>query len=1038
LQEKAKNQVLQPEEKANTDAIIQVAEQEIKNLRAQQTEAINIRSMKVADHNVIRQYDNTIQFDTLDDSTLGFNVPDESYNTELMSFARQILAPARYEKLKANVRGYHQTVDPKQINKSKIAVDSITNTKTLAHEIGHATDYILNNNTFPNTLTERFAGNSFTNQQLIEEAKKASALVRPIDKWTPYRLKAEELMADVHALYLMDNAKLKDIAPNLYGLVADKFNRSSLNTLINDTIKSVTYNKPSEKAQAIHAQATIEYKDPLAKDAMNLVGSMVVRSMRRKSAAIADALFKTREWTKNYNETELENVGALVEGINNIRTGETPVRTDKLAKLEKIYRYEIEKVREQINVMMTGVGDSQYIKFIENYLPHFYVFDKKKFATFSHRHFNKKIKSALPRTMPTLKDAVDAGLVPLTQNVAKLYQKYVEVNVNAAYNAELVKNIYHESARLEIPFLTKTQTHSGQIKIDHPAFQTIFATKNDKGETMLWRQGAWIDKDAYRPLRQILEKPFDNVVLKTLLKTTALMKHTSLTLSFFHYANITESAQAVLSSLRNPLGGIITKFNGKPMFSYKAGQALMNEPAVVKDALLHGWQGDPFADAMTGTVKNMYEQLEAKLSKVPVAKKLARTIRKGNEMLQNTLWNKYVTPLTLYSYWKLTNNVIAKAPATMTAEQLSDAKQTIAEYLSDAFGGQEWSKKYWATPKTRQIMQLLVMAPDYTMSNFNIALKRPFEAIQNKYKGYYSKTYRESHPDFVMAEKMKTKLWAGYWVHMLLTVYGFMAVLQMALGGPPPEENEPGKEWYSDVTPIFKLMEKIIPGFDAGERRYYIGPGKQFREVVRYFTDPLEIIGAKMSPLARLVFEQFTKHSAGTGWPTDFAELEWYESLGPRALNAMDKFIPFSLQGSNFLMTFPLSKGMSWYTAQKAYEDIMRAQVDPTLYNKLMGPDNAQSLKERIDKAAIDNGLDPEEQWNSARSKVRTEYYTKFWESLNENEMKKVDEYARILAMLEVNEKGLKSSGRNRDMTDEQIEKALKELVNATSLPEKP
>ena len=57
-------------------------------------------------------------------------------------------------------------------------------------------------------------------------------------------------------------------------------------------------------------------------------------------------------------------------------------------------------------------------------------------------------------------------------------------------------------------------------------------------------------------------------------------------------------------------------------------------------------------------------------------------------------------------------------------------------------------------------------------------------------------------------------------------------------------------------------------------------------------------------------------------------------------------------------------------------------------------------------------------------SAVRTTYYADFWKAINEDKMDKAEKYAKILIELESNWSRIKTSGVNRKMTDEEIDKA--------------
>ena len=153
-------------------------------------------------------------------------------------------------------------------------------------------------------------------------------------------------------------------------------------------------------------------------------------------------------------------------------------------------------------------------------------------------------------------------------------------------------------------------------------------------------------------------------------------------------------------------------------------------------------------------------------------------------------------------------------------------------------------------------------------------------------------------------------------------------------------------------------------------------------------------------------------------------EMGWYESIPSRIASVMEKFQPFAFRGNNFAFTFPMSRGMSWYKAQKSYEHIILAQVDPSLYDRLMPSRDAETLKKEIDDAATLNGLDPEDLYKQANTMVRTKYYGKFWKALDDSDMKEAERIAEILVELGVTSRTVESSGERRGVSPETVGEA--------------
>ncbi len=124
-----------------------------------------------------------------------------------------------------------------------------------------------------------------------------------------------------------------------------------------------------------------------------------------------------------------------------------------------------------------------------------------------------------------------------------------------------------------------------------------------------------------------------------------------------------------------------------------------------------------------------------------------------------------------------------------------------------------------------------------------------------------------------------------------------------------------------------------------------------------------------------------------------------------------------------------MSRGMSWYKAQRTYEDLIKSQVDPkwwqSVYKDILPPKTAEQLKIKIDESAKLNGLDAEELWKQATTKVRSEYYSKLWQAVEKGKLKDQEKYAEILLELGVTSQYIMRSGRSRKMDSSKLKKAL-------------
>lgn len=967
---------------------------------------------------------------------IGLEMPEPAYGADLFELARAIDTPARYKHLR-NALG---KFDPTE---SRIEVRDIADLFSLAHEIAHAIDYRLSGNIYPSSIKQRFAGHipdGITEQALRGELVAVSQFMRPVEgganNMSAYRRRHSELMSDFYGLHLLNPEVAESLAPNVSAAFASKLTTNPrLHEAVSTAVQARATYGPDEPPVEIRPerdpQSLIpediegDYTDAVKALTKNVPRTFRLMKDRAKQAA--------QKWRKMVSEEELEDIGAAVEGIDNLRTGKPADEvveglTPKQKQILREYRVAQERARQTLNEFMRDVRGDDYVNYLEDYLLHFYVRDKKRMRPFAVR-WARNVPSAKARRLPTLQDAVDAGLTPVTQDVATLHELWAEINWRGAINQRFVHELKGMVNADGLPVLMKPKGAPPDWPVvDHPAIRKVYARQ--RGDVLeLWHGGAAIDPEVYKVTRQVFEQPFTGRFVRTVEMFNAWAKWVALSLSMFHHWALTESANAALARVWNPVRGLVTVgrlrggiplgFGIKITQPHREGLRLLEDEAVRRDLMMHGVNIDPIPDVMVGRVMRSLREAEVRvrrhpvLGKIPGLERLVRGVRKGKDAFDHALWNRYYTGLKGYVYYDLVREQMARMPADAKPADIRKVKEKVAELVNDMFGGQEWEGKFWLTPKGRQIAHWLLLAPDWTLSNFSVAAKAAAQA----------------------RDPVARKILWRYWRWMLASFFAFISTAGYALNRRWPWENEPGHKMDIDVTEIMRAL----PWTDPNEqRRYYIKPGKQFREVVRYVTDPVGIIGPKASPGMHIVFEQMTGHQAGQwGWDMPWVreELTFYESLPARAAAVMEKFTPFAVRGNNFAFTFPMSRGMSWYKAQKAYEHVIRAQVDPSLYRRLMPTRDADRLKAEIDAAATLNGLDPKELYRQANTKVRTQYYGEFWRALDRQDFKEAERVATVLRDLGATRETLEASGERRGVSPEILRRARPQLPTGKRPP---
>lgn len=453
-----------------------------------------------------------------------------------------------------------------------------------------------------------------------------------------------------------------------------------------------------------------------------------------------------------------------------------------------------------------------------------------------------------------------------------------------------------------------------------------------------------VHPDIASEVKIIFDDPFSHKAITAFETTNAFLKKSMLSVSFFHHHALTESAFSTgigrkAVALWNPIR-IVKELRNK-------NYAIYQDIPLAKDSIKHGVSYGPIADVQKTLVHKALKSVERRTADMPIVKHATKGIRKANQIWDAALWDYYHNSLKLYAYehnvYKSLKGLKKEFKRPLTEAEITAVKRSMAEFVNDSFGGQNWElNRVLGKPKTRQMLHWGLLAPDWTLSTAKQAAAPVRGLIQGGVKGK-------------ALAKQGTKFWLKAGIY-------FNIIAQSANYYNTKKEYGEGR-LTSDNPPGHKLNIFIGRNKDGTER--YLRMGKQFREVLEFFENPVRKVGGKMSPLLRETMRQFTAHDPGSGYPAEFSDKEGWENLSERAKSAMEMPLPFSLRPyvtsrpGNFLFTFPTSKGMTNYKTVDLFKKALR---------KL---DREQIKKTYIQ--AIQNNLDAESLFKSAKSSIKAD-----------------------------------------------------------------
>ncbi len=345
--------------------------------------------------------------------------------------------------------------------------------------------------------------------------------------------------------------------------------------------------------------------------------------------------------------------------------------------------------------------------------------------------------------------------------------------------------------------------------------------------------------------------------------------------------------------------------------------------------------------------------------------------------------------------------------------QFDEAKamQGVAQMMDDAFGSQNLERYIWSNRNVQQWLQMMAFAPDWTLSAFNISGAPNLPGIRN--------VIRANQSDLQKNWQI-TRYWPGMIGLVMFAipqamqsaVYAFGAALN---GGDPDPDDTPfislneesmrgagGIGGKIDLTPVLRHMGWVplvgYKGGNTGKQRVYMELGKQAREVKDWFTQPVQTLKFKSSSIVQYGYEQMTGLSVG-GWEIQDGPI----------ISLVKKFAPMSLvgplEGRPTSVLAPIKRGMTKAKATLLYAKSLKGYADKKTRAKIDGNPkyrtNLAVIDQGVLEAAAKNGVDPESVVNSAKRIVMSEYYQDFFNALNKEDWKKLEDISNSIKRID-------------------------------------
>lgn len=396
-----------------------------------------------------------------------------------------------------------------------------------------------------------------------------------------------------------------------------------------------------------------------------------------------------------------------------------------------------------------------------------------------------------------------------------------------------------------------------------------------------------VHPDLAKPLKVIFDSTDSGEIAKAYETINGLIKKTWLSLSLFHHGALTETAIAIGPKVayRSYKTAIKSLFTGNQLAFEKSDLA--------EDAIKHNLQLGASIDIPVQKIQAMLKTWEQKWKNTPVARRIPQFLRSFNEKWDKILWTYLHDSFKLYGYEFLVSKL---DPAKI--KDITKAKQEIAQFVNDTFGGQNWDT-LMVNPKTVKFMQRSLLSADWTISTMRQALAPTG----------IGKVHQET---VNLRRKMgglfwlKAGLYFGVGINLLNAMFRWKDLEEH-----PEMYTDERKEYYSNFfnktmfgNVIGNRSRLFVGRYDNGIERY-VRWGKQFRELPEMIIDhgefspltaSLHKLGGKTSPAVQLGIQSFTGVT-----PSGFKNRDIYGKQGMDKMLGIAKTlirtpIPFSMQ----------------------------------------------------------------------------------------------------------------------------------------------
>lgn len=520
----------------------------------------------------------------------------------------------------------------------------------------------------------------------------------------------------------------------------------------------------------------------------------------------------------------------------------------------------------------------------------------------------------LERTIPFLRQlqAMEKkGIIELEKDFAKLMGGYFDSVSRAMADRRFIQSLeranwvvhnnkgtVEETARVMVPLGRRVKgqfrkSKKAQKLLDTGQYVTVtdmtplmrHAYRTADGRTISpYAEGVVVHEKAAKRLRSLFARGLENadpgkVIVRsgatpgenlgrTLLALNGIAKRGSIAMpGLFHFNSLTASATATIGwpfltkvpemaarAAASPFI-MVARSLGIPINMRTLGEELRAMqtafPAndIIERAAKAGLQTGGVIDVERDLVIRGTRSAAEKLGKLPVAgsaaARVARSVGDGIMTWDRFLWDSAHSGYKLWAFSELYHAGLQKFP------HLSEEKiaKSVADHVNNAFGGQIF-EKFFLGRRGQQWARVLLLAPDWTISNVRIAtdvfanwfLRGARAATDNRrIPGRVGSAVRDRIPlSYIQSADVRAYFARRYALRVGFINYVMAQMANFAMSGQWMDENPDGHQL--DIATPFESNDG---------RRLYWSVGKQFKEPFQWAMFDTDLLNYKSSPIVQ-------------------------------------------------------------------------------------------------------------------------------------------------------------------------------------------